>query len=255
MIVISPNFLKKYDVALSFAEENRAFVDLVAQLLKKQGIKVFYDNDLRTHSWGKELKNYLDRAYRLQASFCVVFVSDDYERKRWTKFEIERANASAYFQKNKAYVLPYLMDNSVYTEHFLAVGCLTYKTHDVYQLAEAIIEKLNQQPARRLILWFKDLYRIKRRLAATTLLLLGSLGFCFKDQLTPVDILAEQLHQRGGHLVHGSLCNKGGWFSRKRGSGTCSSHNGVASLKDSVIYDKTLEECKEEAKRISLFTP
>jgi hypothetical protein len=254
MIVINPNLLKKYDVALSFAEENRAFVDHVTQLLKKQGIKVFYDNDLRTHSWGKELKNYLDRAYRLRAKFCVVFVSDDYERKRWTKFEIERANASAYFQKNKAYVLPYLLDDSVYTKQFLEVGCLTYRTHDVYQLVDAIIEKLSQQPGRRLILWFKDLYRIKRRLVATIVLLLGAGTLLLKDYFTPIDTLTKRIYNRSRHDIKGAVC-KDSTFSTSHGKGTCSHHGGIAYYRDSTIYEKTIEQSKKEAEETSQIPP
>lgn len=255
MFVIPFIVFKKYDVALSFAEENRGSVEIVAGILKEHKIKVFYDDDLRIDSWGKYLRYYLDKAYRLQAKYCVVFVSEDYQRKRWTNFELGRAQARSFFQKNEAYVLPYLLDESEFTKEFLDVGCLRHQTHDEHKLANAIIDKLNKRPERRLATWFKDLYRIKRRLATAIVLLLGSSALYFKDNLTPVDTLAERLHQRSGKMIHGSVCKNDGWFSRKRGSGTCSYHGGVDSIKDSVIYDKTMEQCKKEAEKTSIFSP
>lgn len=252
MLIINLNFLKKYDVALSFAEENRATVDLVAKLLKEQGVKIFYDDDERIKTWGEELKTYLDKVYRVQAKYCVVFVSAEYERKRWTQFEIGRAEARSFFQNNKAYVLPYLLDDGKYKEQFLEVGCLTYKTHNEHKLAEAIKEKLDRQPGKRLKKWFKDLYRIKKRLAITIALLIAVCSICFKDHLTPIGTLAKNIHNDSGHKVRGSICNDG-FFSKSQGQGTCSHHHGVNRKLDTIMYDKTEDESKKEAKEISWF--
>lgn len=250
MIVINLNFLKKYDIALSFAEENRTFVDVVAQLLKEKGIKIYYDDDERIESWGKDLKKYMDKVYRVQAKFCIVFVSRDYERKRWTNFEIGRARARLFFTKNNGYVLPYLLDESEYAEQFMDIGCLTRRTHDEHRLAKAIEQKLDQQPERRLAYWFKRQYKNKLRLATLIMLLAGSTAFNLRDHFTPVDILSERLYEQSQHQIEGSTC-KDGWFSHHRGPGTCSGHSGVAGPKDTVIFDKTLEQCRKEAEKIS----
>jgi hypothetical protein len=254
MLIINLNFLKKYDVALSFAEENRATVELVAQQLKDQGIKIFYDGDKRIETWGKELKSYLDKVYRLQAKYCVVFVSADYERKRWTQFEIGRAQARSFFQNNKAYVLPYLLDDSEYRNQFLDVGCLTYRTHDEHKLAKAIKEKLDGQPDRRLIIWFKDLYRIKKRLAIVIVLLTVSCFFLLKDHLTSINTLARNIYYNSRRKVGGAIC-KDGWFSRSHGSGTCSKHGGIKHYTDTIIYDKTKAQSEKEAEEISWLPP
>lgn len=81
MLVINCNLFKKYDVALSFAEEDRAFVDIVARLLKERDVRIFYDDDKRVMTWGRDLRHDLDKVYRLQARLCVVFVSEAYGRK------------------------------------------------------------------------------------------------------------------------------------------------------------------------------
>ena len=45
----------KYDIALSFAGDDRGYVEQVADALKSNGIKVFYDRYERVALWGKDL--------------------------------------------------------------------------------------------------------------------------------------------------------------------------------------------------------
>ena len=48
-----------YDVALSFAGEDRKYVEEVASFLKKNKIAVFYDYFEEENLWGKNLISYL----------------------------------------------------------------------------------------------------------------------------------------------------------------------------------------------------
>ena len=41
-----------YDIVLSFAGEQRAYVEEVAQLLKNKGVNVFYDKFNEIELWG-----------------------------------------------------------------------------------------------------------------------------------------------------------------------------------------------------------
>lgn len=52
-----------YEVALSFAGENRELVEAIAQGLRRWRIKVFYDNFERSNLWGKDLYQYLSDVY------------------------------------------------------------------------------------------------------------------------------------------------------------------------------------------------
>jgi len=47
--------MSKYDVALSFAGEQRWYVDVVNSELKAFGISTFYDDDSQVELWGKDL--------------------------------------------------------------------------------------------------------------------------------------------------------------------------------------------------------
>jgi hypothetical protein len=71
----------QYDVCLSFAGENRRYVEEVATKLAEAGVRVFYDKYEQADLWGKDLYAHLDFIYRKAARYCVLFVSDDYARK------------------------------------------------------------------------------------------------------------------------------------------------------------------------------
>lgn len=77
--------ITKYDIALSFAGENREYVDKVAKLLKDKGISVFYDLFEKANMWGKDLYQYLTDIYRNKALFSIIFMSEAYKKKLWTR--------------------------------------------------------------------------------------------------------------------------------------------------------------------------
>ncbi len=59
-----------FDVALSFAGEDRSYVEQVATALKAAGIVVFYDADYKADTWGEDLVEYFDEVYRLVDDAC-----------------------------------------------------------------------------------------------------------------------------------------------------------------------------------------
>ncbi len=101
----------KYDVAVSFAGEDRAVVEELVTALAADEISVFYDSWEQAQLWGKDLYQYLDMVYRQAARYCIVFVSENYIRKAWTKHELRSAQARA-FQQNSEYILPIKLDDT-----------------------------------------------------------------------------------------------------------------------------------------------
>jgi hypothetical protein len=51
----------RYDVALSFAGEDRAKAEELAQLLREGGVRVFYDKFEQARLWGSDLSEVLHR--------------------------------------------------------------------------------------------------------------------------------------------------------------------------------------------------
>lgn len=101
--------MKKYDVALSFAGEDRVYVEKVAKELRNYDIKVFYDRFEETTLWGKNLYTYLSEIYKEKAHYTVMFVSEAYKLKVWTNHERESAQARA-FEERREYILPAKFD-------------------------------------------------------------------------------------------------------------------------------------------------
>jgi hypothetical protein len=131
----------KYDVCLSFAGEDRTYVDEVAQHLKSLGVRIFYDNDAQVDLWGKNLTEYLDEIYRNQSRYCLMFVSRHYAEKMWTKHERQSAFDRAMTQ-DQEYVLPVRFDDTVLPGLRTGVGYLDGTRFTPVRLAEMVAQKL-----------------------------------------------------------------------------------------------------------------
>lgn len=101
----------KYDVALSFAGEDRPYVQAVSSALRGHGVSVFYDRDEDIDLWGKNLAEHLPDVYMNQSRLVVLFVSQRYAQKEWTRLESQSAMARALREKRE-YVLPVRMDDT-----------------------------------------------------------------------------------------------------------------------------------------------
>jgi hypothetical protein len=132
----------KYDIAVSFAGEDRAVVQKMANLLAANSIAVFYDSWEQAQLWGKDLYQYLDMIYRQAAEYCVIFVSENYIKKAWTKHELKSAQARA-FQQNEAYILPIKLDDTELPGLPETICYLDLRTASIEQVAELLVEKLN----------------------------------------------------------------------------------------------------------------
>lgn len=100
-----------YDVALSFAGEQRSYVQKVAAALRRQGIRPFYDDYEKVELWGKDLYEHLDWVYQKAARYCVLFASESYEQKIWATHERRSAQARA-LGSHQEYVLPVRFDDT-----------------------------------------------------------------------------------------------------------------------------------------------
>lgn len=102
----------QFDIALSFAGEDRAIAQRLAQALKQRGFIVFFDDDQQADLLGENLTEYLAEIYRNRSRFCVVLVSTHYVKKRWTRHEWRAAQARAFENFDEAYILPIRLDGT-----------------------------------------------------------------------------------------------------------------------------------------------
>lgn len=81
---------QNYDVALSFAGEDRAFAEHLRDALEDLGHAVFYDMAEQHRILGEDVEAYLAPIYESGSRFVVVVLGEMYGRKRWTLFESEK---------------------------------------------------------------------------------------------------------------------------------------------------------------------
>lgn len=87
---LSIEFRSRYDFALSFAGEQRAIAEKLYESLVDGEMEVFYDKQEQHRILAEDVEEYLAPIYRSEARFVVVFLSREYPRKVWTKFESEQ---------------------------------------------------------------------------------------------------------------------------------------------------------------------
>jgi hypothetical protein len=131
----------RYDVALSFAGEDRPYVEQVARSLADLGVKVFYDDYEKVALWGKDLYTHLDYVYREASRYCLIFISEDYARKVWTNHERSSAQARA-LEENQEYVLPVRFDATEVPGLRPTVGYLDIQSMKPEELARLTRDKL-----------------------------------------------------------------------------------------------------------------
>lgn len=69
-----------YDVGLSFAGEDREFVDGVADALRTSDLRFFYDKNEQVRLWGADLIRELFKVYREQCRYTVIFISEHFAK-------------------------------------------------------------------------------------------------------------------------------------------------------------------------------
>ena len=133
---------EQYDVALSFAGEDRHYAKQLAEFLEAGGYSVFYDDFERAQLWGKDLYVDLSSVYRDLARYCVVFMSKHYARKPWTNHERRSAQARA-FEEDREYILPVRIDDTEIPGILPTDGYLDLRSMSIEKIYQILVEKLS----------------------------------------------------------------------------------------------------------------
>lgn len=130
-----------FQVALSFAGEQRSYVQRVATALTSVGIQHFYDDDQKVAMWGTNQVETLQRIYLDDSSSVVMFISREYAEKIWPSAE-RRAALSRALRERREYVLPVRFDDTALPGLDPDVSYLKAADYSPEQLAAAIADKL-----------------------------------------------------------------------------------------------------------------
>jgi len=136
----------EFDVALSFATEDRAFVAEIAHGLRSAGVRVFYDDFELVDLWGRDLVDYLEDVYRHRSRFAVVFASEHYAKKMWTAHE-RRSVQSRALDETGPYLLPVRLDDAEIPGLLPTVGYIDARRYAASDITALIVEKVAMTPS------------------------------------------------------------------------------------------------------------
>ena len=137
----------EYEVALSFAGEDRGFAEAVASSLKGAGVNVFYDDYYAADLWGQDLSVMLREVYHSSSQFCIMIISEHYVNKMWPIHERQQAIERMIQQQGNAYVLPVRLDG--YTGEVPGmsgmIGYLSANTGNHQVIVDAFLRKIGRK--------------------------------------------------------------------------------------------------------------
>lgn len=104
--------LFQYDIALSFAGEDREIARSLADSLHSMGARVFFDEYQKSSLLGSDLFLYLYDIYSEKSRYCVILQSRNYLEKMWTIHERRAAQERTLKERGADYVLPVRIDDT-----------------------------------------------------------------------------------------------------------------------------------------------
>ena len=136
----------KYDVALSFAGENRNFTEAVATALQAENVKVFYDEFNPADLWGEDLSVKLREIYFTDSRYCIMILSDYYVDKMWPTLERKNAIERLIQEVDGAYILPVRLDDFSGDVPGLpnTIGYLSVKSHESKKVVDSFLRKIGK---------------------------------------------------------------------------------------------------------------
>lgn len=136
---------RSYQVALSFAGEQREYVRAVAEALAARHVAVFFDEFEAVNLWGKDGAEHFHQVFSQDAQYVVMFISADYVAKSWTRQE-RRAALSRQIEQEAEYVLPVRFDDTPVPGFPSTQQYLTADRYTPAELAKLIADKIGIAP-------------------------------------------------------------------------------------------------------------
>ncbi|MEX1014003.1 MAG: TIR domain-containing protein [Candidatus Paceibacterota bacterium] len=134
----------QYNIAISFAGEDRPIAEKIASGLRSKDLIVFYDEYEQANLWGKDLYQHLSEVYSEKAEYCIILISEYYIKKNWTKLELRSAQERA-FKENREYILPVRLDDTKVPGLSDTIGYLNLNNVGVDGVIDATLQKIGKK--------------------------------------------------------------------------------------------------------------
>jgi hypothetical protein len=132
-----------YEVVLSFAGEDREYVEKVAETLKDNDVSLFYDNYEEASLWGKNLTEHLHKLYSRPARYCVMFIAKHCAAKVWPTHQRRSAFEKA-IESKEEYILPARFDDTEIPGLHKHIVYVDLRRKSPEELIRLILQKLGR---------------------------------------------------------------------------------------------------------------
>ena len=102
----------KFDIALSYASEQRELAESMARTWQQTGYVVFFAPDELHNLVGKSLGIELNQIFENDSRYCVFLVSEAYARKVYTRGEFKAAMSRHTTHPDEGYLIPIRVDDT-----------------------------------------------------------------------------------------------------------------------------------------------
>lgn len=133
----------QFDIGLSFAGEDRSFVEMLFNLLEKADIKVFYDQDQSSQLIGKNLYSHLAEVYFNKSRYCVIVISEYYMKKKWTLHEFQSIQVRNFLKQDNS-IIPIILDDTVVPGITDSIAYLDARALSPKQIADQLEQRLKE---------------------------------------------------------------------------------------------------------------
>lgn len=129
----------KWDVAISFAGEDRKIAQKLATGLKARGASVFYDKDHKSYLWGKGVKEF-DNIYGPESRFVIPIISKHYRKKDWPHYEFSAALRESK-KRNEEFILPLRIDSTQLLGLHDDINYMDLRENGINEVVKALLNK------------------------------------------------------------------------------------------------------------------
>jgi hypothetical protein len=131
----------EYDLAISFAGEQRGLAHTLAHRLDAAGYAIFYDEFKQAELWGRDLSVTLSAVYSRAARYCLIILSNAYLEKPWTKHE-RRSAIEEFIQRRSEFILCLKVEDVELPGYSSLYGYISMAQFDVDAVYKLLVKKL-----------------------------------------------------------------------------------------------------------------
>ncbi|MDA0169396.1 TIR domain-containing protein [Solirubrobacter taibaiensis] len=131
-----------YDVALSYAGEDREVARAIARIAQANEVRLYFDEHYLWETWGTNLLDDLGRIYSDESRYCLLLISEDYCAKPYTNFERQMALSRA-LESGEEYVLPVRLDDAWPPGLPETTAYFDLRVRSTAELGEWLVRKVN----------------------------------------------------------------------------------------------------------------